>query len=688
MPQGSISLGALRSVLDEGSAAGSWSINPDGVLGRALMMAADAPVSFPVRLTHEMRFSARVMLLPHDWRDGRGAVRASVAITDGDGVARELWSGTLRSGRSVRASPRGLTVAAAVPAGASSLTLTIHGGPPGYRAVARAIWLEPALAEPATITPPASALTHAAASHAAASGGVAEGPLISVLTPVHDPPLEMLREAIDSVRAQTFDGWELCLVDDGSRDPDVIAELQRSAASDQRIQLVRREAPGGISDATNAALETATGRYIALLDHDDTLAPDALAHVAARIAAEPDLDMLYSDEDIISDGRQVWVHLKPAWSPDTLRTNGYTCHLGVYRRELVQQIGGFRPAFDGSQDVDMILRFTERTDRIAHIPRILYHWRAHSSSTAGGDSKPYAYVAARNAIAAHLKRTGLRAEVGFGPPGLYRVAHHVDPALSVDLVLALHTLDGLPDAAASWQNQPHPSWHAIIAAPTHLHPQITSTCTHAGIPTHQVTLLPTEPGTDPTTALATAADTATAEHLLLMQTPAQGLTHDWLTRLLGYSHQPGIAAAGPVLLSPDGRIQNAGIALPDGIPLHLLHGTRSSMDLFFGYGTSVYNVSAVSGVVATARATYRALGGLRPGLRELSLIDYCLRAPDRIVIVPDTRLRATGPDPAINDLEAMRELRATWTATHGHDPYYNPNYRTDRGDFERRPVTA
>ena len=146
--------------------------------------------------------------------------------------------------------------------------------------------------------------------------------------------------------------------------------------------------------------------------------------------------------------------------------------------------------------------------------------------------------------------------------------------------------------------------------------------------------------------LAAAAAAGSSPHLMLMQAPAAGITHDWLTRLLGYSQQPGIAAAGPVLLAPDGRIASAGIALPTGFPLHLLHGTTSSMDHFFGYGTSVYNVSAVSGILATPRETYAQLGGLDPTLRELALIDYCLRAGDhgqRTVIVPDARLRTPPP---------------------------------------------
>ena len=305
------------------------------------------------------------------------------------------------------------------------------------------------------------------------------------------------------------------------------------------------------------------------------------------------------------------MHLKPDWSPDTLRTNGYTCHLGVYRRRLVEEIGGFRTEFNGSQDVDMILRLTERSDRVANIPRVLYHWRAHASSTAGGDAKPYAYVAARNAIAAHLDRVGVKADVGYGPPGLYRVAHRVDRALTVDLVLAVDRPEGLARAAASWNTQPHPAWRIILAAPAAQHETLARVLASAGVGSERITLVPADDQA-PAQALQAAAQAGSSEHLLLMTSPAQGLTHDWLTRLLGYSQQPGIAAAGPVVLSPDGRIQHAGIAMPTGLPLHLLHGDRSSMDNFFGYGTSVYNVIAVSGVLATPRALFAEHGGLDP----------------------------------------------------------------------------
>jgi GT2 family glycosyltransferase len=668
-------LSALRARLDQASAGADWRLHPDGVLGRVLLMDAGATVTFPLELVGEVSFSARAMLLPHDWRDRRGRVRASVAVTDRQGGRRELWSGTLRA--SDRGRPRGRRVHCPIPACSRALELKLdaHGAlRPG--SVARAVWVEPAITDPHA--PP---IPSPPARSAPSPQPPSNTPLISVLTPIHDPPPHMLEQAIASVRAQTFTNWELCLVDDGSSDLEIIAALQRHAASDPRIHLQRRPTAGGISTATNTALELATGHYIALLDHDDTLTPDALQHVADQIATQPDLDMIYTDEDVVDDRGLIERHPKPGWSPEHMSALMYTCHLGVYRRALAVDVGGFETRFDGCQDYDFVLRLVERTDRIAHIPRILYHWRAHASSTAGGDqAKPHAYLAQPGAISDHLRRSHIDAEVQFGQvPGLHRVVHRVDPCTSVDLVLAVEDEQGLSEAAFSWLAQPHPTWNVVLAAPAHTLDAATAALTTAGIPSSRITTIPTEPSARLASALTAAANAANAEHLLLMQTPAIGLTHDWLTRLIGYSQQPQIAAAGPILLAPDGRIQQAGIAIPDGIPLHLHHGSRATAAL-----PVVYNLSAVSGVLATRRDTYQQLGGLNPELEDLALIDYCLRATDhrqRIVIVPDARLRTTGPDHTTNDLPAIWRLRHTWAQTHTGDPYYNPNYRTDRGDF-------
>ena len=387
--------------------------------------------------------------------------------------------------------------------------------------------------------------------------------------------------------------------------------------------------------------------------------------------------MLYSDEEVIADDGSFVRHIKPGWSPEHMNALMYTCHLGVYRRSLALELGGFQSRFDGCQDYDLVLRLMEHTDRIAHVPRILYHWRAHATSTAGGEqAKPYAYLAQRVAISEHLGRSGIDAEVQFGHfGGLHRIVHRVDPALTVDLVLAVNDAHGLGEAAASWVAQPHRAWRVVVAAPEAVLDHAVAALTDAGIPATRITPVAG-------CGLGVAASAATAEHLLLLQTPAAGLTHDWLTRLLGYSAQTGIAAAGPVILAPDGRIQQAGIAMPEGVPLHIYHARPGA-----AAASVVHNVSAVSGILATPRTTYHDLGGLDPTYGELALIDYCLRAGDhglRAVIVPDARLRTTGPDPTTNDLPTLWRLRSTWARTHTHDPYYNPNYRTDRGDFVLR----
>ena len=679
-PAPRLPLARLRSRLDPGG-DGDWQINPDGVIGRCLLMAAETEYAVPLRLNTPVQFETTARLMPHDWRDGMGTISARVLVSTPSGLL-ELWAQPLASSSDLGL-PEGHRVTCEIPAEATSLILSVQGQPSRERGVARALWVEPTILSPAVI-PDSPAVAGRSATLPAAD--VTRPPLFSVLTPVHDPSPEMLRACVDSVRSQTFEDWELCLVDDGSRNPVIIELLRQYAEDDVRIKLTRREHGGGIADATNAAIALASGEYVALLDHDDWLSDEALASVAARIAAEPDLDMLYTDEDIVLDGTPVWTHLKPGWSIDTLRTNGYTCHLGVYRRSLIAEIGGFRSEFNGSQDVDMILRLTERTDRIAHVPGIHYFWRIHPDSTAGGDAKPYAYVAARNAIAEHLQRSAIDAEVDYGPPGLYRVVHRVTPGTRVALILAIEDLAGLDLAARSWAAQPHRAWEVVLAGPRPLIDEATFGLRLAGVGNHRIKALITE-GLDRHEALSAAVAQSDCELLLLMQTPACGLTGDWMTRLMGYAGQPGIGAAGPLGLGANGRVQEGGVAMPDGWPLPLLYDASTSMDHHFGYGTSVYDVSAVSGLLATRRSIYDRLGGLRPSYAELALVDYCLRAGDsglRTVLVPDARVQVTGHDRTMNDLPRMAALRRERQAHPPDDPFYNPLQRTDRGDFARR----
>jgi GT2 family glycosyltransferase len=683
----SIPLSALRERLDAGSAGAHWSVGADRVPGRALIQLADYEVSFPLRLPGAVSLHGRVRLLPHDWRDGSAAALASIAITEADGTRHELWSGLLPAAAAY-GHPDGLALHCELPASTTALLLNAkqHDARDG-RSVGRVMWLELELIDPGAGTDPVPAPTDRP-DHRPSAPALTSEPLISVLTPVHDPPLEMLEEAIASVLQQTFTNWELCLVDDGSRKPEIIQALQRHAAGDPRIHLLRRDTAGGISTATNAALGLATGQYVALLDHDDTLEPDALQLVAAKLHDDPTLDMIYSDEAVVSAGGALARIHKPDWSPENMTALMYTCHLGVYRRGLALEIGGFQPAFDGCQDYDFVLRLVERSDRIGHIPEILYHWRAHSSSTAGGDgAKPYAYLAQPRAIAAHLARLGTGdAQVLFGPdPGFHRIVYPVRDALTVSLVLAVTGERGLSEAARSWLAQPHRSWGVVLAGPPDVLPACAAALQAAGIARSRTTMLPIEPGIDRAYALASAAAAARTDQLLLMQVPIVGLTHDWLRRLLGYSIQRGIAAAGPLVLAPDGRILQAGIAIPEGIPLHILHGDNAAAG-----SAIVMNLSAVDDVLMTSRATFDGLNGLRPALGDLALVDFCLRATDaghRIVAVPDARVRVTSTEYVVNDIPKLWQLRRNWCMSHTHDPYYSRYYRHDRGDYTLSDVS-
>uniref|UniRef100_UPI0028A18B45 glycosyltransferase n=1 Tax=Candidatus Igneacidithiobacillus taiwanensis TaxID=1945924 RepID=UPI0028A18B45 len=240
-------------------------------------------------------------------------------------------------------------------------------------------------------------------------------PRISVLMPVYNPPVKYLQLAIDSVCQQLYPHWELCIVDDASTDPKVREVLTRSVENDHRIKVKHRAENGHISVASNDALAMATGEYVALLDHDDLLTEHALYWVAATALANPHADLIYSDEDKIDEaGVRSDPYFKPDWNPELLLGQNYINHLGCYRRERVESIGGFRLGYEGSQDWDLVLRFTEGLDasRIVHIPAVLYHWRMLSSSTAVSlDAKPYAIEASRKAVLDHLERQGIAVDM-------------------------------------------------------------------------------------------------------------------------------------------------------------------------------------------------------------------------------------------------------------------------------------
>ncbi len=266
-------------------------------------------------------------------------------------------------------------------------------------------------------------------------------PLISVLMPVYNTPERLLREAIESVRAQIYENWELCIADDCSTRPRVRSVLNEYAQRDPRIKVVFRDKNGHISQASNSALELVTGEWVAMLDHDDVLRPHALAEIVLEVGRHPDAELIYSDEDKIdSEGRRYDPCFKPDFSRELFRSQNYLNDLTVHPAENIRAVGGWRPGFEGSQDYDLNLRIFERiaADRIRHIPKVLYHWRAVEGSTAlDGSQKSYAYVAGLRALEEHVERMGLpaKAEEGPGTP-CYRLRFFVpEPQPLVSLIV-------------------------------------------------------------------------------------------------------------------------------------------------------------------------------------------------------------------------------------------------------------
>ncbi|NLF24333.1 MAG: glycosyltransferase, partial [Deltaproteobacteria bacterium] len=269
------------------------------------------------------------------------------------------------------------------------------------------------------------------------SRGFGYQPLFSVVLPVFNTKPRFLREALGSVLEQAYPFWELCVADDASTDPQIVRILKSYAQKDSRIKVVMRPENGHISAASNSALDLATGEFVALLDHDDVLAPHALYEVALALNQDTNLDMIYSDEDKIDQcSWRMEPAFKGAWSPEYFFSFMYIGHLLVLRRELVERVGRFRIGFEGSQDYDLALRVTALSRKVAHLPQILYHWRSHAGSVAGDlGAKPYAFEAAKKALREALEQAGLKQpEVNdTWVPGVYRTTEALSrpPKVSV-----------------------------------------------------------------------------------------------------------------------------------------------------------------------------------------------------------------------------------------------------------------
>ncbi|MDT2769690.1 glycosyltransferase family 2 protein [Enterococcus pseudoavium] len=532
-------------------------------------------------------------------------------------------------------------------------------------------------------------------------------PLISILMPVYNVEEKWLEKCIESVQKQFYPNWELCMADDRSTDVSVRPLLEKYAAQDSRIKVVFRTENGHISKATNSALEIATGDFVALLDNDDELAPIALYEVAKLLNKNRELDLIYSDEDKIDmAGKRFDPAFKPDWSPDLLLGTNYISHLGVYRRSIMEEIGGFRVGYEGSQDYDLVLRFTEQTtaDRIAHIPQILYYWRILPSSTAADQStKSYAFDAGLKAVEDAIKRRGLQATVNHAAGnGLYDVDYKV---LSEDLVsVIIPTRNGYDDVKRCLdsiiEKTTYPNYEIIMADNGSDQPEMQEL--YAQYQNQLGERFVVESIDIPfnySRINNLAAKVAKGKYLLFLNNDTEVITPEWMTKMVSFAQLERIGCVGAKLYYPNNTIQHAGVILGMGGAAGHGHHTFPRGD--FGYfGKLEINVDylAVTAACLMIRAEdFVEIGGFDEELTvAFNDVDLCLKeyeaghnnvwlhGVELYHFESQSRGYENTPEKQARFEKETKQMEARWTKYIENDPNYNPNLTRTGGDFSVR----
>jgi glycosyltransferase involved in cell wall biosynthesis len=521
-----------------------------------------------------------------------------------------------------------------------------------------------------------------------------DSPLISVLLPVYNANLKWLRRAILSVEKQFYTRWELCIVDDASTDRRLWPFLQKCARRDRRIKVMRRTENGHISAASNDALGLANGDFVALLDHDDELAPTALYFVALALNENRELQLLYSDEDKLdAQSRRSDPYFKSDWNPELLLAQNFVLHLGVYRTDLVRRVGGFRVGFEGSQDYDLTLRCIEqiRPKQIKHLPFVIYHWRMADESTASyATAKPYAQGAARRAVQEHLDRTGVAATVA-PHHGVYLRTKYALPAEQPIVSMVIPTRDRvscLQKCLESIFEKTVYRNYEVIVLDNESHEAETLEYLAALGKRERVHVERIEGEFNYSRLNNRGVELSRGSLIALLNNDVEVISDSWLSEMVSHALRPEVGMVGARLWYPNRTIQHGGVILgAGGIASHAHVGLRHEHG-YFGRANLAQNFSAVTAACAVVRReVYLQLGGFDEVNLTVTFndVDFCLRLREAgywIVWTPHAELVhhesvSRGLDDSTpKQLRCLAEIdymKAKWGHVLQRDPFYNPN---------------
>jgi O-antigen biosynthesis protein len=530
-------------------------------------------------------------------------------------------------------------------------------------------------------------------------------PRISLITPVYNTPCHFLSDMLESVRNQTYPHWELCLVDGASEIPEVKEIITRYAKQDARIKVTWLPENKGIAGNSNVAFAMATGDFVGLLDHDDTLAPFALFEVVKYLNTHQ-TDYLYSDEDRLSeDGTMRYdPYFKPDWSPDTLRSTNYPTHFSVFRKNLLDRIGWFREGFEGSQDYDLILRITEHTKAISHIAKVLYHWRMHNASLArDARSKSYAYFSAQKALQEHLERIHLPGTVEETELlGYYKITYRLarTPTISIIIPNRDHA-DILKQCINSIVRKSHYRHFEILVIENGSQEKQTALLYDHLKADYQIRILEwKQPSFNYAAINNFGAMHAHGEVLLFLNNDTEVISVDWLERMLEHAMREHVGAVGAKLYYPDQTIQHAGIIIGmTGVAGYSHKYLPGYTPGYRGWLRIVHNISAVTGAcLMIRRSIFDEAGGFNEQFAyAFNDVDLCLRVrtlgylnvwtPYAELYHHESATRGLDATPVQHaqfDQEQVLFAQQWRQILAFGDPYYNRNLSLEREDFSIR----